>query len=105
MSPLQSVKLWLVGHVGLAKDALHIYVALALFFGTALLFKWPVRSWKPLAVVIAAALIGEVWDLRDSAVYGTSVDLWGNWRDVWNTSFWPAAIVGLARCTALFDRN
>ena len=104
MSPLQTVKFWLVEHAGLAKDALHIYVALTLFFGSALLFRWPVRSWKPLAVVVVAALIGEAWDLRDSAVYGTRVDLTGNWKDVWNTCFWPAAIVVLTRTTAVFRR-
>ena len=59
MSPLQTVKYWLIQHFDLAKDALHIYVALLLFFGSALLFRWPVRSWKPWAIVLAAALIGE----------------------------------------------
>ena len=104
MSPLQATKLWLVEHVGLAKDALHVYVALTLFFGAAWLFRWPVRSWKPLGVVVVVALIGEGWDLRDSAVYGTPVDLAANWKDLWNTSFWPLAIVLLARATPLFRR-
>ena len=102
MSPLQTVKYWLIQHFSLAKDALHIYVALLLFFGTALAFKWPLRSWKPWAIVLAAALIGEAWDLRDSAAYHTRVDLWGNWKDVWNTMFWPTAILLLARFTPLF---
>ena len=44
MSALQTVKLWLVQHMHLAKDALHIYVALTLFFGSALLFGWRLRS-------------------------------------------------------------
>ncbi len=104
-SALQVSKLWLVEHVGLARDALHIYVALIVFFASALLFRWPVRSWKPLAAVVAAALIGEAWDLRDSHVYGMPVDLAGNWKDIWNTCFWPAAIVGLARCSAVFERK
>lgn len=102
MSPLQSVKYWLTHHLVLAKDALHIYVGLSLFFGAALLFKWPLRSWKPWALTLAAALIGEAWDLRDSAAYHTRVDLWANWKDVWNTMFWPSAIVLLARFTTLF---
>ncbi|RYG22378.1 MAG: hypothetical protein EON93_25230, partial [Burkholderiales bacterium] len=63
MSPLQASKLWLIEHVHLAKDALHIYVALLLLFGVALAFKWSLRNWKPWAVVLAAALIGEAWDL------------------------------------------
>jgi hypothetical protein len=103
-SALQTVKLWLVDHAGLAKDALHIYVGLVLFFGAALLLKWPVRSWKPWAVVVAAALLGEAWDLRDSNAHHTPIELWANWHDVWNTCFWPTVIVLLARTTALFRR-
>lgn len=104
MSPLQSVKWWIVHHMSLAKDALHIYVGLALFLGTALAFRWGVRSWKPWAVVLAIALAGEAWDLRDSLAYHTQIDLWGNWKDIWNTLFWPTAILLLARGTRVFDR-
>lgn len=105
MSPLQTVKLWLVQHVDLAKDALHVYVGLTLFLGAALLFRWNLRSWKPLAVVAVAALAGEVWDLRDSLVYGTPIHPWGNWKDIWNTMFWPAALTLIARRTSLFSRH
>ena len=103
MSPLQSAKFWLVQHLSLAKDALHIYVGLALFLGSALLFRWPLRSWKPWTVALAAALLGEAWDLRDSGVYHTRVNLWANWKDVWNTMFWPSALLLLARGTELFS--
>lgn len=95
----------MVGHLGLAKDALHIHVALALFLGSALLFRWPLRSWKPWAVVLAAALVGEAWDLRDSVTYHTRVDLAGNWKDIWNTMFWPSVMLILARTTSLFERS
>ena len=102
---MQSVKLWLVGHVGLAKDALHIYVALTLFFGVALLFRWKPSSWKPWAVVALVALAGEAWDIRDSIAYRTPLDIWANWHDIWNTLFWPSVIVVLARTTPLFARG
>lgn len=101
-SALQAVKFWLVGHAGLAKDALHIYVGLALFLGSASLFRWPVRSWKPWAVVVAVAGVGEAWDLRDSFAYHIPVSLWANWHDLWNTCFWPSVIVLLARTTRVF---
>jgi hypothetical protein len=104
VSPFQTAKLWLVGHLDLAKDALHIYVALTLFFGAALLFRWPLRSWKPWLVVLAAALIGEGWDLRDSLVYHTRILPWANVKDVINTIFWPSVILLLARTTRLFER-
>ncbi len=101
MSPFQTVKIWLVNHLGLAKDALHIYVGLTLFFGTALLFGWKLSSWRPWAVVAAAALAGEVWALRDSLVHQMPIDLWANWHDLWNTLFWPSVILLLARRTKL----
>lgn len=104
-SALQAVKWWLVHHVGLAKDALHIYVALGLFFGTALAFGWKLSSWKPWSVVLAAAVLGEAWDLRDGMVYRTHIDLWANWHDIWNTIFWPSVIVLLARRTELFKKD
>jgi hypothetical protein len=68
MSPLQASKFWLLQHLGLAKDALHVHIGLLLFVGSALIFRWPIRSWKPWAVALAGALIGEAWDLRDSLV-------------------------------------
>ncbi|MBA3878828.1 MAG: hypothetical protein C0500_03830 [Sphingobium sp.] len=104
MSWLQSSKLWLIGQTDLAKDALHIYVALGLFFGSALLFGWKLSSWKPWSVVLAAALLGEAWDIRDRIASGMPLDLWGDWHDIWNTMFWPSVILLLARRTRLFGR-
>jgi len=105
MSPLQQTKLLVVDHVHLAKDALHIYVALGLFLGSAALFRWPLKSWRPWLVVLAAALIGEAWDLRDSLVYRTPIELGGNLKDVLNTIFWPTVLVLLARSTRVLKRG
>jgi hypothetical protein len=105
LSWLQSTKLALIGWTGLSKDALHIYVALALFFGSALLFRWPLKSWKPWAVVLAAALAGEAWDLRDRIVGKVPLEFAGNWHDIWNTMFWPTALILLARGTQVFARR
>ena len=105
MSPLQQSKLILVEHLHLAKDALHIYVALILFLGSAALFGWSLKSWRPWLVVLAAALIGEAWDLRDSLVYHTPVVLGGNVKDVLNTLFWPTMLTLLARGTRVLRRG
>lgn len=104
MSELQAAKLWLVQHTGLAKDALHIYVALTLFLGVALLFRWRLASWRPWLVVLAAALIGEAWDIHDRIANHIRIDLWGDWHDIWNTMFWPSVILLLARATKVFKR-
>lgn len=102
MSALQAVKLWLVQHVHLAKDALHIYVALGLFFGSALLFGWRVKSWRPWLVVAAAAVVGELWDIRDRQAFRVPQDYGANLHDIWNTLFWPSVIVLLARRAKIF---
>ncbi|MCW3848199.1 hypothetical protein OF829_13210 [Sphingomonas sp. LB-2] len=104
---LQQAKHWLIGAAGLEKDALHIYLALALLFGSVWLFRWPLRSWKPQALVFAVALIGEAWDLRDGMM--TSVPLgqaipWSV-HDIWNTMFWPLAIMLMARFTTIFHAS
>lgn len=104
-SIFQGMKLWLVGSTGLAKDALHIHIALALFFGSALLLRWPLRSWKPWAVVLAAALAGEAWDIWDTLAEGRTIRPAGNWKDIWNAMLWPSAILLLARGTKLFQNR
>lgn len=105
MSPLQQAKFFIVDHAHLAKDALHIYVALILFLGSAALFRWPLKSWRPWLVVLAAALAGEAWDLRDSLVYHTRIELGGNLKDVLNTLFWPTILMLLARGTRVLKRG
>ena len=66
MSGFQSVKLWLVGMLGLPRDALHIYVGLTVFLGFAALFRLPLRDWRPIAAALLAAIAGEAWDLFDA---------------------------------------
>ena len=104
MSTLQHAKLWLVGHAGLAKDALHIHVSLFLFFGVALVLGWKLSSWRPWLVALAAALLCEAWDIHDRIAHGIRLNLWGDWHDIWNTMFWPTMILLLARHTRIFKR-
>ena len=98
----QAAKLWLVGSTGLAKDALHVHVGLIVFFAAALIFRWPLKSWKPWAVALAATLAGEAWDIWDTLAADRGIRPWGNWKDIWNTMLWPSAILLLARGTRLF---
>jgi hypothetical protein len=104
VSALQEAKLWLVGHTGLAKDALHIHVALFLFFAVALVLGWKLSSWRPWLVVLAVTLLGEAWDIRDRIAHGIRLNLWGDWHDIWNTMFWPTMILLLARHTRVLRR-
>ena len=95
---MQEAKTWLVSHAGLEKDALHVYFALILFFGSVWLFKWSLKSWKPVM------LIGEAWDIRDGLMTSVplEVSIPYSVHDLWNTMFWPLAIMLLARFTVVF---
>lgn len=103
-SALQAAKLWLVGHIGLAKDALHIYVALIVVIAVLAVFRWRLGSAKPLLLVLLVALAGEAWDIRDSLTHHMPLDFGANWHDIWNTLFWPIVLTGLARWTPLLRR-
>lgn len=105
MTAFQDGKLWLVSHLHLAKDALHIYVALILFFGSMLIWRWRPGQWKPWLLVLAAALAGEAWDIFDTITCERKVYWAANWKDIWNTMFWPTAILLLARFTPIFRRS
>ena len=104
MSAFQNSKLWLVGTLGLPKDALHIYVGLILFLGTAALLRRPLRSPLPILVVILAALAGELWDIIDTRNADATIFWARNWHDIWNTSFWPLVLYLLARFTRVLKR-
>ena len=102
LSAFQQGKLWLTSHSGLAKDALHVYIGLLILLGAARLFKGKVGDWRPLIVVVAFAVVGELWDIRDVYVIPGPLDLPANWHDIWNTIFWPGVLTLLARYTRFF---
>jgi hypothetical protein len=104
MSSYQQAKLYLVDNLHLAKDALHIYVALAVFFGACLVFRWKASQWKPLLAVVAVACAGEIWDLHDTMAAGLPVDPAGHAKDIANTLLVPAVIVLLARYSRVFRK-
>ena len=105
MSPFQQAKTALVQLLGLPKDALHIYVGLAIFLAAAALLRRPLGSLPPIAAVLAAALIGEAWDLIETRAIGGRPHYDRNWHDVWNTCFWPAVLFVLARYTRVLSRR
>lgn len=104
MSVFQNSKIYLLDTLGLAKDALHIYVGLIVFFAVILLFRLPVRDPRPLLAVLLIALVGEGWDIYDSSHLAGPQDYYANWHDLWNTMFWPLVIFVLARWTSVFER-
>lgn len=105
ISLVQSLKLAAVHATGLSKDALHIYVGLAVYIAGAFLTRRRLISWLPFIAVLVVSILGEGLDMADD--FRTL----GHWRwranvhDIMNTAFWPAALTLLARSTNLFQGN
>lgn len=103
MSDYQLFKLVMQSWTQLDKDALHIYVGLAVMFLSALLSGRSLRSPLPWCAVLLAACLGEALDWRDDT------RLFGRWHwqgsvhDLWNTLFWPSVILLFAR-TGVLER-
>ena len=100
-SAVQVVKLAIVAATGLSKDALHIYVGLAVFLIVAAVSKRSASSWLPWLVVFLVATLGELVDMRDDLLS------LGHWRwsaslhDIINTILWPTVLLVLARATGV----
>jgi hypothetical protein len=104
VSVLQSAKLLLMEASNLGKDALHVYVGLAVMLLVVIAFKRSLSDWRPLAAVALASVAGEVWDVIDTWSHGGSPRWDANWKDIWNTLFWPTILFGLARFTKVLKR-
>ena len=104
MSMFQQAKIYLVETTGLARDALHIYVALGLFVACCLLFGWKAREWRPWLVVLLAAIAGEVLDIRDTMAKSAPLQLGESWKDLWNTMVLPTVLMLAARYTGIFAK-
>lgn len=104
-SAIQSIKLVIVAVTGLSKDALHIYVGLAVFLAAAIVLRKPLRSNTPWFMVIGVAITGEVLDMRDD------VASFGYWRwsaslhDILNTLFWPTVFLLFAKSGIFFQSS
>ena len=104
MSFFQDAKLVLVQATDLSKDALHVYVGLGVMLLVAILLRRPLRDWRPLAAVALVAVAGEIWDVIDRLSHGGTPRWSLNWKDVWNTMFWPTVLFLMARFTNVLRR-
>ena len=93
----QKLKLYIIDATGLAKDALHIYAGLAVFLAVRLL--WRRRGGWALAwfIVLMMALAVEYIDLRNESASGNLQPDAAHWHDIWNTMFWPTALMLVGR--------
>lgn len=105
MDAINTVKLMAVDFTGLAKDALHIYVSVAILLASCAVMRWKVWQWKPLALVLTAALIGEAFDLRHNWTSEHRLFFMASVHDIWNTMLVPLIIAAFARFSGVFARG
>lgn len=104
-SVVQTAKLAIVGATGLSKDALHIYVGLAVYLASRFVFRKQPHAFGPVVLVLLVACLGEALDMRDDILS------LGHWRwgaslhDVINTAFWPVVLHLLTSQTSTLSRH
>lgn len=93
----QALKTDLLAATGLSKDALHVYIGLAIFVAVRL--AWRRRGGWVLAwcTALAFALAGEWLDLRGETIRGALQPDSAHWHDIWNTMFWPTVLLAIGR--------
>lgn len=91
------LKHWLSDVTGLDNDALHIYAALFIQLGVAVLFRRSLASFGPWLAVLAALLVNEWLDiyLPEGPIEQWQID--GGIQDLWNTMLLPTILLLLAR--------
>lgn len=104
-STFQQLKLEIVSATGLSKDLLHLHIGMVLFLFVLVVAKRPIGSLLPVVVILIAAAIGEIMDMRDDLI---SLGEW-RWkasvRDVVGTVLWPTVVTLLARSGMLRCRD
>ena len=84
--------------LGLAKDALHVYVAVAIQVGAALLFRRSLAHWLPWFVVLLVELLnewGDMWFGEEAHIQQWQID--GAKHDILNTMVLPTVLLLLVR--------
>lgn len=78
---------------GLSDPVLHVLIGTGLYFFFIVLLKRPLRSWLPLAALLAVELLNEAFDAADDfgSIYGVSIR--GSLFDIAITMVVPGAIV------------
>ena len=88
----QSLKLQILQHVSLSKDAIHIYIGMIVFLIAIFLLNKRRIGWRCLIPVIVVAVFMEVMDLYDD-LKSLGYPRWGaSVHDIVNTILWPSIL-------------
>ncbi len=104
MQWLYDFKLVAVDLSGLAKDALHVYVALIIYAASCVLFGWKTWQWRTLVPVLLVALANEVNDILFNLEIEKDAYIWSSVHDMVNTMVLPVMLLALSRWTDIFAR-
>ncbi|MCR2833664.1 hypothetical protein [Parerythrobacter lacustris] len=104
MQWLYDFKLVAVDLTGLAKDALHIYVALIVYAASCIMFGWKTWQWRTLVPVLLVALANEVNDILFNLEIEKNPYIWSSVHDMVNTMMLPVLLLALSRWTGIFAR-
>lgn len=84
-----AIKTEVAGILGMTKDALHIHLGLAIFFGLVILLRRSPASLIPWLGVLAFELVNELMDIFHWHGGGFSFEVGDSLKDVLNTMAWP----------------
>ena len=96
-SEYQLLKLRVLDAIPISKDAAHVYVGMACLLFTLLVFRAPLRSYRALIPGIVAAVVMEVFDLRDDRASLGRFRWEASLKDLVNTNLLPFVVVTAAR--------
>lgn len=88
-----AIKTDLATFLGISKDALHIHIGLAIFFGLVLLFRRQPNSLLPWLGVLAFEIVNELFDIFHWHNGGFSFEIGGVLKDIVNTMVWPTVAI------------
>lgn len=93
------IKIWLESSSGLARDALHIYGALAIQLSLSLFFPRALASPWPWIAVLIAALSNEYVDFQQAGASEAAIAFAKKeaYHDLWNTMLIPTVLMFIAR--------
>lgn len=97
LSNFQELKIYIVNFTDLARDALHIYAGLLVFFIVAFCHHRQLKSKFAIWAVILIAVGCELFDARDDLINHGYWRVGASMHDIINTIFWPLVIWLMAR--------
>lgn len=96
-SKYQLFKLRVLDVIPVSKDAAHVYVGMGCLLLALLIFRAPLRSYWALLPGLIAALVMEVFDLRDDLATVGHFRWGASLKDIVNTNLLPLLLVTVVR--------